>query len=127
MSMRGLLFILCIIVFALNNSAGQNPIFVGQIGSHQSKYEKTVNTNPIQLLEVCNNNLDSAYQIWVDVMYDFEKFAEAANYDLKGLKLWVHIFVIDGKIRELYYHPKPNSRNTDYTKVTSLLEKFVNL
>jgi hypothetical protein len=120
------ILILFILVLPWINGFGQVSGFVGQIGTNQKNYEKVIASHHKQLLEVCDNNLDSAYQLWVDVMYDLEKFAESSNVDIKGLKLWIHIFVKDGKIKELYYHPKPNSRNTDFSKVTVLLEKFIN-
>jgi hypothetical protein len=46
---------------------------------------------------------------------------------LKGLKLWIHIFVQNDRIKELYFHPKPNSRNTDFKKVEEFFEKFISV
>jgi hypothetical protein len=125
--MRGYkhILILVFIVITSFSVSSQSISYVGQIGQNQKKYEKIVASHQMQLLEVCDNNLDSAYQIWIDVMTSLEDYSESVNFDLKGVKMWMHIFVQDGKIKELYFHPKLNSRNMDFSKVNTLLEKFI--
>lgn len=121
-----ILIVLCLSVTTSIVTAQSNHN-VGLIGSNPKKYEGANLLYKTQLLEVCNNNLDSAYQTWVTVLHDIEKFAESSGFDVKGLKLWIHVFVQNDRIKELYFHPKPNSRNTDFGKVEEFFEKFISV
>ena len=121
-----ILSILCLSITSMIVSA-QSSDNAGLIGANQKKYENANVVYKTQLLEVCNNDLDSAYTVWISVLNDFEKYAESSNFDVKGLKLWIHVFVQNGKIKELYFHPKPNCRNTDFKKVEDLFEKFISV
>ena len=75
-------FIFVIAVFTSFGVSSQAITHVGQIGQNQKKYEKIVASHQMQLLEVCDNNLDSAYQIWIDVMTSLEDYSESVNFDV---------------------------------------------
>lgn len=132
MKLSTILISLLIIPFALSASSVPKtvvldsipPVFM--IGEHEFEYEDKVNDCNVLLLEVCQDSMELAYKHWLLMLHDMEIYAESQKFDIKGIKIWVNVFWNeDGTINNLVYYPKPNSRNTDFTKVTAFLEKFL--
>ncbi len=96
------------------------------IGENEEHFELLVTEHSEQLLNVCNNSMDKAYDAWVNLLKDLEGFAEDRNFDLKGTKIWINVFWnTDGSIRNIVYYPKPNSKNMDFSLLSSFLADFV--
>lgn len=95
------------------------------IGENEEHFELLVSEHNEQLLSVCNNSMDKAYEAWVSLLKDLEGFAEDRDFDLKGTKIWINVFWnTDGSIRNIAYYPKPNSKNMDFTLLSSFLSDF---
>lgn len=100
------------------------PVFM--IGEYEFEYEEMVKTCDKLLLEVCQDSMQLAYKHWLLMLHDMENYAESVDFDIKGIKIWLNIFWNDqGKINKLVYYPKPNSRNTDFSKLTEFFEEFL--
>lgn len=95
------------------------------IGENEEHFELLVTEHSDQLLNVCNNSMDKAYDAWVSLLKDLEGFAEDRSFDLKGTKIWINVFWnTDGSIRNIVYYPKPNSKNMDFSLLSSFLADF---
>jgi len=100
------------------------PVFL--IGEHEFEYESKVKECDKLLLEVCQDSMQLAYRHWLLMLHDMEIYAEAEDFDIKGIKIWLNVFWdAEGSIDKIVYYPKPNSRNTDFSQLTLFLEKFV--
>lgn len=95
------------------------------IGENEEHFELLVMEHGEQLLNVCNNSMDKAYDAWVNLLKDLEGFADDSDFDLKGTKIWINVFWNDnGSIRNIVYYPKPNSKNMDFTLLSTFLGDF---
>ncbi len=98
---------------------------VFKIGENEIAYEKLVSVCSQPLLSVCQDSMDLAYEKWMLMLSDMEKHAESAEFDIKGIKIWLNVFWnSDGTIKNLIYYPKPNSRNMDFDLLTKFLDSF---
>ncbi len=96
------------------------------IGEDEGDYEKMVRNYNAMLFEVCNNNMELAYDNWTMLMKDIEDYSTKNNVDLKGVKLWFNVFWDkDGTIDFIAFYPKPNSKNMNYETVKTLLTGFL--
>lgn len=99
---------------------------VFQVGEYQEHYNKLIAKYDNQLLAVCENDMEQAFNKWSELMINLELFSKQEGLDIRGVKLWINVFFNkNGKIDYLVYHPKPISLNMDYTKLSKILEKFV--
>ena len=100
------------------------PVFL--IGEHEFEYESKVKSCDKLLLEVCQDSMQLAYKHWLLMLHDMEIYADTQDFDIKGIKIWLNVFWDkDGTIDKIVYYPKPNSRNTDFSHLTSFFEKFI--
>ena len=98
---------------------------VFQIGEHQEEYDVLVKTYDQELLEACDNDLRVAYGKLSSMFREMELYAENNNYDLKGVRLWLHVFWNkDGTIQYLAYHLRPNSKNIEIPAFEAFLLSF---
>ncbi len=113
--------------FSVDKSGNLDTIpSVFMIGEHEFEYEDKVQECNKLLLEVCQDSMELAYKHWLLMLHDMEIYAESQKFDIKGIKIWLNVFWnADGSLDKLVYYPKPNSRNTDFTKLTAFLEKFL--
>lgn len=96
------------------------------IGEHQNEYDRLVAKNKEQLLSVCENSMNVAYNHWNRLMMDLEQYAESKNFDIKGVKIWANIFWNkEGEIEYFVFHPKPNSKNIDYNKLKAVISDYI--
>lgn len=108
----------------LATNAQKVPI-VFQVGENQELYSKLIAKYNKQLLTVCDDDMELAFEKWSDLMSNIELFAKQEGLDIRGVKLWINVFFNkNGKIDYIFYHPKPISLNMDYSKLTKILEKF---
>ncbi|MEZ4911760.1 MAG: hypothetical protein R2774_12980 [Saprospiraceae bacterium] len=95
------------------------------IGEEESKYEFLVKNYNTMLFAVCDSDMDKSYSLWIDLMKDFEKYAESMQFDIKGVKLWINVFWDEkGLIDYIFFYPKPNSKNMNYDLVKDLFDNF---
>lgn len=98
---------------------------VFMIGENEIEYENLVSVCNKPLLNVYQDSMDMAYRYWMSMLSDMEKYAERAEFDIKGIKIWLNVFWNpDGTIKHLVYFPKPNSRNMDFDLLTKFFARF---
>lgn len=97
------------------------------LGSHEGGYDELSEAYQTSLLAANNDDTQVAGHLWNSMIKEMEAHAEMINYDIKGAKMWLHIFWDDkGKIQHIGYYLKPNSRNVDRKELTAFLTDFVN-
>ena len=95
------------------------------IGQNESTYEQLILEHQQMLLSVCDNDMNRAYNHWLDMMVRIESFSKEVGYDLNGIKLWLNVFWNeDGTVAYFVYHPKPNSRNIDTDELSEFFKSF---
>lgn len=96
------------------------------LGNHEVAYEK-LSGEGTSLLAVCEDDFNAAHGKWNSLLKEMEAHAEMINYDIKGVKMWLHVFWDDkGKINHIAFYLKPNSRNVKTEEMTAFLTDFVN-
>ena len=94
------------------------------LGEYSSKYEELV-PGYQSLLEACNNDMQVAHEKLYSMMKEMEAFAKIMEFDLDGVKAWMHLFfAADGTIQHIGFHLKPNSKNIDTKEVNKFLKNF---
>ncbi|MEO1262145.1 MAG: hypothetical protein AAFZ15_25290 [Bacteroidota bacterium] len=94
------------------------------LGDHSSKYEELM-PGYQSLLEACEGDMQVAHKKLYSMMKEMEAFAKVVDFDLDGVKAWMHFFFkSDGSIQHIGFHLKPNSRNVDTQKVNTFLKNF---
>ena len=77
------------------------------------------------LLQVCGNDMDLAYDTWSEMLGAMEDFSNEINYDLKGVKTYLHVFWnADGTIAHIAFFPKPNSINLPIPELRAFFKEF---
>lgn len=126
--MKQLLLLITLLVTMSYQSYAQMATLpsVFMIGEHQEEYSLLLSENPAPLLAVCDNKMDDAYEKWTTLLHAIEQEASLSDFNLKGIKVWINVFFnTDGSIKNLAFHPKPNSKEFDYDTLKNLLEVFV--
>ncbi len=96
------------------------------LGNHEVAYEK-LSGEGSSLLAVCEDDFNEAHGKWNSLLKEMEAHAEMINYDIKGVKMWLHVFWDNnGKINHIAFYLKPNSRNVKTEELTAFLTDFVN-
>ncbi len=99
---------------------------VFMIGDHELEYESLVVECSDILLSVCDDSMEEAYEHWLLMLHDIEKFAVEQNIEIRGTKLWLNAFWnTDGSIKNLVFYPKPNCRNIDFDELTAFFNDFI--
>ena len=99
---------------------------VFQIGEFDEKFGPLERDHDMLLLAACNDDMDKAFQKWMNMIYDIEQHAKKVGYDINGIKMWLYVFWDKGgKINHIAYHLKPNSRKADTDELSGFLDGFV--
>jgi len=99
---------------------------VFQIGEYQEEYEQLIEDYDMTLTDVCDNDLYVAFGKLSSMFKEMEVFAENNAYDLKGVRLWLHLFWNkNGTIQYLAFHLRPNSRNINIADLEAFLLSFI--
>ena len=107
------------------DTTGLPKVFI--LGEHEKAYEKLFVSYSTMLLEVCNDDMDTAFDNWLSMLEDMEEYANEIGYDIKGIKVWLNIFwENDGSIKHIAYHLKVNSRNIQNEELTAFFSSFMN-
>ncbi|MEM7102540.1 MAG: hypothetical protein AAF502_05345 [Bacteroidota bacterium] len=109
----------------LSNPADQfPPVFL--IGEDPDSFEALSGIYKTNLLTACREDMDMAFRKWMEMMLALESFAENAEFDINGTKMWIKVFWgTDGTVEHVAYHLKPNSRNADLRSLTEFFEGFI--
>lgn len=98
---------------------------VFMIGQNEIEYENLVTVCNKPLLNVYQDSMDMAYRYWMTMLSDMEQYADKAEFDIKGIKIWLNVFWNpNGSIKHIVYFPKPNSRNMDFDLLTKFFKRF---
>lgn len=96
------------------------------LGNHEAAYER-LSGEGTSLLAVCEDDFNVAHDKWNSLLKEMEAHADMVNYDIKGVKMWLHVFWDKkGKISHIAFYLKPNSRNVKTEEMTAFLTDFMN-
>lgn len=99
---------------------------VFMIGDFELEYESLVVECSDILLNVCDDSMEEAYEHWLLMLHDIEKYAVEQETEIRGVKLWLNVFWnTDGTIKHLVFYPKPNCRNMDFSQLSLFFEDFI--
>ena len=99
-------------------------IFV--LGENEKTYEMLNQSYSQTLLEVSDFDTQKAFDAWMDMMKQMEEYAKKLRFDIKGVKLWLHVFWNeDGTISHIGYLMRPDSRNIDNLELAAFLKTFM--
>ena len=97
------------------------------LGQYEKAYEKLYDTHSKVLLEVCNDDMDEAFDKWLSMLKDMEDYSNSINYDIRGIKVWLNVFWDkNGDIEHIAFHLKVNSRNIDTIELAAFFSSFMN-
>lgn len=97
------------------------------LGEHEQAYQRLYEQHSKVLLEVCQEDMDVAFDKWLSMLEEMEAYAKSINYDIKGIKVWLNVFWDEnGKINHIAYHLKVNSRNIKREELTAFFSSFMN-
>lgn len=108
---------------ALGQNETEAPM-VFQIGEHEDVYNE-LTASSVPLLQVCDEDLTSAYQLLKYMARDIQKEAFREGYDLNGVKCWVHFFWNpNGSFNHIAFYLKPASKNISPDSFNDFLGRF---
>lgn len=137
--LAGIMFVLTSPTFA-NNHLPANPKTVIEqdtllaalpkvfkLGNHENGYEQLSEKYGTSLLEVSDDDFQIAFAKWNTLLKEMEAHADMIDYDIKGIKMWLHVFWDkNGKIQHMAYYLQPNSRNVKAEELNAFLTDFIN-
>ncbi|MEN0005330.1 MAG: hypothetical protein AAF798_14350 [Bacteroidota bacterium] len=123
------IFLVCIaVVLSCASTVAQSDTelpAVFPLGANEKAYEQLGTTYAQSILEVAGNDIELASEKWLDLMKKMEDYSSRINYDIKGLKVWFHMFfAADGSIDHVGYILRENSRNFDENELKAFLKSF---
>jgi len=126
--MKGFLFLLITMLnlslLNAQSTAAFPDVFV--MGHHEAGYEELTQTYKQSLLEACNNDMQTAFDKWLEMMQQMEAYADEIDYNIDGVKVLMHVFWNeDGSIANLGYFLRPNSRNVPTAELTAFFKSFI--
>lgn len=97
------------------------------IGEYEDKYGDLYEEYNEILLTVCDNNMNLAFDRWMDMINEMEEYAKSIEYDINGVKVWLKLFwAKDGAIDHISYFLKPDSRNINRAELSAFFSSFIN-
>jgi len=96
------------------------------LGEDENLMNSLSKNYPNLLMKVCSNDMDIAYDKWMNMLADMEAYSTKIGYDIKGIKLWMNVYWNkNGKIEYLGYYLKPNSRNIKVEELNAFFINFI--
>ena len=96
------------------------------LGENERMLDHLFTEHSGSLLEVCDNNMEKAYKHWLNMLKKMEDYATEIDFDLKGIKLWIHVFFnSDGTIKHTGYYLRPKSRNMQPEDLYAFFSSFM--
>ncbi len=119
-----LLAVLTSPVFAQDNTQALPKVFI--LGEEEKLYETLTKNYSETLLSACGGNMDLAVEKWLGMMQEMEAYAKKIRYELRGIKLWMHVFWdADGTIKHIGFRLRPDSRNVRQEELAAFLASFM--
>ncbi len=98
---------------------------VSLIGEDEDIFVALAETHGDIFLQVCNNDMDIAYDKWMDMLVAMEDYSHEINYDIRGVKTYLYVFWnADGTVKHLAFYPKANSRNIPIAELKAFFKGF---
>ena len=96
------------------------------IGDDSRAFEALSRSYNIPLLNACEDDLETAFYKWKDMMIALEKFSQSEGYDIRGIKMWIKIFwAADDSLEHIAYFLKPQSRNVSTEELSAFFKNFM--
>ena len=125
--MRSLITTVCLFALPLLVSAQSgslDKIFV--LGSEEQRYEQLTSTYSQSLLEASAGDITKAFEGWLDMQQAMDNYANSQNFDLNGVRLWLHVFWAEnGQIDQIGFLLRPDSRLVSEDEIKVLLAGFI--
>ena len=113
----------CFLGTAIQAQATLGRAFV--LGENEQSYEQLASQYSAGLLQVSNNDMKAAFENWLDLLQAIDDYANRINYDIKGVKVYLHVFVAaDGTIDHIGFLPRPDSRNVPLAELQAFFSGF---
>ncbi len=99
---------------------------VFKLGENEQGYEALNQMYSQTLLEVSNFDTQKAFDSWMNMMREMEDYAKKIRFDVKGIKVWLHVFWNpDGSVSHIGYLLRPDSRNIDALELAAFFKTFM--
>ena len=96
------------------------------IQEEQVIFEQLTALYPVSLLDVCEYDMDVAFDKWTGMMHALELHADKNNFNIKGVKMWIKVFwAADGSVEHIAYSLKPQSRNVKIAELNAVIKTFM--
>jgi hypothetical protein len=97
------------------------------LGGDEALYETVTSNYGETMLTACGGNMEVAMNKWLGMLQEMENYAKKVRYDLKGIKMWMHVFWdTDGSINHIAFRLRSDSRNVRHEEITAFLNSFMN-
>ncbi len=97
------------------------------LGQSEKAYESLNQSYSKTLLEASSGDIKMAFDQWLLMMKEMDVYAERINFDLNGVKLWLHVFWgANGKIDHMGYLLRSDSRNIKDAELKAFFSSFMN-
>lgn len=119
------LFVCSILIqFPLNAQTANSKVFI--LGENESEYLELNTAYSLSLLEACNKDVDRAFELWLGMMSEIDKYSEKVKYDIRGVKVIFHVFWNqDGSIAKLGYMLRPDSKLLPKEELNAFFGGFI--
>lgn len=96
------------------------------IGENEQEYEKLFSTHSQTLLTTCDNDMQVALEKWFTFIQKLEAYAEKIQFDINGVKTWIHVFWDEeGNLEHIGFFLQPESRNVSTKALTAFFKSFI--
>ena len=120
-----LLINLCSYATTAQNTAS---LSIFEIGKDEQNYRTICEAYPETLLSWKKDDYTQSALLWFDFLKSMETYADAIQFNLNGLKLWIHIFWNEkGEINHVGYFVHPESRQIDKKELNAFLSAYSRL
>jgi hypothetical protein len=97
------------------------------LGEEEQVYESLTRDYQETLLSACDGNMETAVDKWLGMMQEMESYAKKIRFELKGVKMWMHVFWdADGTVKHIGFRLRPDSRNIRTDDLAAFLVSFMN-
>lgn len=95
------------------------------LGEHEDRYLELSQSYPAVFVALFHNDLDAAFDVWRNFLMDVEDYSARINFDLRGVKLWLTLYVRpDGQIAHIAFYPKPNGKLLPNDQLAAFFRQF---
>lgn len=96
-----------------------------RMDQQSSVYERLNEAYPKNLLDMTNNDMQAAFNIWRTTLKNMQDYSKKINFPLQGVKMWIKVYCTKkGKIKHIAFLPTPDSRNIPEGFLDGFLERF---